>query len=109
LLQRVGRGVYATTSSAGDHLSLRAAWLALDPADTAELRLVNPIAAGVISHASAASLHQLGDLLDDQHEFTLAQRKQTAPTCQPTSTRSPAATINQTEAHWSSTCWTWSA
>src|SRR5664280_1845313 len=78
VLQRVGRGVYATTSSAGEHLSLRAAWLALDPAHTAELRLVNPIAAGVVSHASAAGLHQLGDLLDDQHEFTLAQRKQTA-------------------------------
>src|SRR5450759_3014436 len=78
VLQRVGRGVYATTSSAAEHLSLRAAWLALDPAHTAELRLVNPIAAGVVSHASAAGLHQLGDLLDDQHEFTLAQRKQTA-------------------------------
>jgi hypothetical protein len=74
VLQRVGRGVYATTSSTAEHLSLRAAWLALDPAHTAELRLVNPIAAGVVSHASAAGLHQLGD----QHEFTLAQRKQTA-------------------------------
>lgn len=78
VLQRLGRGVYATTSSAGEHLSLRAAWLALDPAHTAELRLADPIAAGVVSHASAAGLHQLGDLLDDQHEFTLAQRKQTA-------------------------------
>jgi hypothetical protein len=78
VLQRVGRGVYATTSSAAEHLSLRAAWLSLDPAHTAELRLVNPIAAGVVSHASAAGLHQLGDLLDDQHEFTVAQRKQTA-------------------------------
>jgi len=78
VLQRLGRGVYATSSSAGEHLSLRAAWLALDPARTAELRLVDPIAAGVVSHASAAGLHQLGDLLDDQHEFTLAQRKQTA-------------------------------
>src|SRR5450759_3451320 len=40
VLQRVGRGVYATTSSAAEHLSLRAAWLVLDPAHTAELRLV---------------------------------------------------------------------
>jgi len=78
VLQRVGRGIYATASFAAEHLSLRAAWLALDPAHTAERRLVNPIAAGVVSHASAAGLHQLGDLLDDQHEFTLAQRKQTA-------------------------------
>src|SRR5664279_3937535 len=68
VLQRVGRGVYATTSSAAEHLSLRAAWLALDPAHTAELRLVNPIAAGVVSHASAAGLHQLADLLRAGHD-----------------------------------------
>ena len=57
VLQRVGRGVYATTSSADEHLSLRAAWLALDPKQSAERRLVNPITAGVVSHASAAGLH----------------------------------------------------
>jgi len=31
----------------------------------------------VVSHASAAGLHNLGDLLDDEHEVTLPQRKQT--------------------------------
>jgi len=77
VLQRLGRGIYATTSSADEHLDLRAAWLALDPARTAEERLKNPITAGVVSHASAAGLHNLGDLLDDEHEVTLPQRKQT--------------------------------
>src|SRR5665648_519774 len=77
VLERLGRGVYATTSSADEHLSLRAAWLALDPTRTAEERLKDPITAGVVSHASAAGLHNLGDLLDDEHEVTLPQRKQT--------------------------------
>ncbi|HZL07024.1 MAG TPA: type IV toxin-antitoxin system AbiEi family antitoxin domain-containing protein [Coriobacteriia bacterium] len=77
VLERLGRGVYATTSSADEHLSLRAAWLALDPARTAEERLKSPTTAGVVSHASAAGLHNLGDLLDDEHEVTLPQRKQT--------------------------------
>jgi hypothetical protein len=76
VLERLGRGVYATTSSADEHLSLRAAWLALDPARTAEERLKSPTTTGVVSHASAAGLHNLGDLLDDEHEFTLPQRKQ---------------------------------
>lgn len=77
VLERLGRGVYATTSSADEHLGLRAAWLALDPARTAEERLKSPTNTGVVSHASAAGLHNLGDLLDDEHEFTLPQRKQT--------------------------------
>ena len=77
VVQRLGRGVYATTSTADEHLSLRAAWLALDPTRTAEERLKDPITAGVVSHASAAGLHNLGDLLDDEHEVTLPQRKQT--------------------------------
>jgi hypothetical protein len=77
VLERLGRGVYATTSSADEHLGLRAAWLALDPARTAEERLKSPTTTGVVSHASAAGLHNLGDLLDDEHEFTLPQRKQT--------------------------------
>jgi|SRR5665647_784305 len=77
VLERLGRGVYAATSAAGEHLGLRAAWLSLDPTRTAEERLGNPNVAGVVSHASAADLHNLGDLLNDEHEFTLPQRKQT--------------------------------
>src|ERR1035437_2958009 len=78
VLERLGRGVYVTTSTTGDeHLPLRAAWLALDPTRTAEERLSDPTTTSVVSHASAAGIHRLGDLLDDQHEFTSARRKLT--------------------------------
>ncbi|PFG34652.1 type IV toxin-antitoxin system AbiEi family antitoxin domain-containing protein [Sanguibacter antarcticus] len=77
ILERVDRGVYATTSSPIEHRTLRAAWLALDPSHTAEERLADPIASGVVSHTSAAGLHRLGDLLDDRPEITLPHRKQT--------------------------------
>lgn len=77
VLERVEHGVYATTAVANEHQTLRAAWLALDPARTAEERLADPITAGVVSHTSAAALHRLGDLLDDTPEITLPERKQT--------------------------------
>ncbi|KGM03241.1 type IV toxin-antitoxin system AbiEi family antitoxin domain-containing protein [Cellulomonas cellasea] len=76
VLERVDRGVYATTAAPTEHRTLRAAWLALDPARTAEERLADPVAAGVASHTSAAGLHGLGDLLDDTPELTLPHRKQ---------------------------------
>lgn len=76
VLDRVDRGVYATTSSPTHHRPVRAAWLALDPTRTAEERLTDPIAAGVVSHTSAAALYRLGDLLDDQPELTFPHRKQ---------------------------------
>ena len=47
ILERVDRGVYATTSSPTEHRTLRAAWLTLDPSRTAEERLADPIASGV--------------------------------------------------------------
>ncbi len=77
VLERVGRGVYAVTSSTEEDRMLKAAWLALDPTKTAEERLAEPLLAGVISHTSAASLHDLGDLLDDEPEITYPHRKQT--------------------------------
>lgn len=77
VLDRVDHGVYAVASAPYEHRALRAAWLALDPARTAEERLVDPLAGGVVSHTSAAGLHRLGDLLDDVPELTLTDRKQT--------------------------------
>ncbi len=50
--------------------------LVAGPARTAEERLGDPAASGVVSHASAAGLHDLGDLLDDRPEFTFPYRKQ---------------------------------
>lgn len=77
VLERVDRGVYAVTSTTDVDRSLRAAWLALDPARTAEERLADPVLSGVVSHTSAAGLHKLGDLLDDVPELTYPHRKQT--------------------------------
>lgn len=77
VLERLTHGVYAATALGYEpHRDLRAAWLALDPARGAEERLASAHTAAVVSHTSAAGLHKLGDLLDDVHEFTLAQRKQ---------------------------------
>lgn len=78
LLDRVMHGVYATPAVQGDQrLTLRAAWLTLDPGTAAEKRMANLPAAGVVSHASAAQLLGLGDLVADEHEFTVPRRHQT--------------------------------
>ncbi|GLY31538.1 hypothetical protein Kisp02_49030 [Kineosporia sp. NBRC 101731] len=78
LLDRVIHGVYATPGVQADqYLDLRAAWLALAPEATAEARLTDLTAAGVVSHASAAQLLGVGDLIADEHEFTVPHRHQT--------------------------------
>ncbi len=77
LLERLAQGVYASPAVIGDELlPLRVAWLSLAPSLSAEERLADPISSGVVSHASAARLHGLGDLLADVHEFTLPRRYQ---------------------------------
>lgn len=76
-LGRVAHGVYRVRGAgAPDHLDLRAAWLQLAPETPAWDRLSGPDVA-VVSHASAASLYEVGDLRADAHEFTLARRRQT--------------------------------
>ncbi|UNX54628.1 type IV toxin-antitoxin system AbiEi family antitoxin domain-containing protein [Georgenia sp. TF02-10] len=77
ILDRVAHGVYATPAVLGDELlGLRAAWIALQPRRAVVERLADPVRAGVVSHASAAQLHGLGDLLADEHELTLPTRYQ---------------------------------
>lgn len=76
VLERIDQGVYAVPSNIDEHTNLRAAWLTLDPTLMAEDRLNDPISSGVVSHASAATLHGLGDLPADTPEFTVASRKQ---------------------------------
>lgn len=76
-LERVAHGVYRLRGSADPgHLSLRAAWLQLDPTTPAWERLDRPNLA-VVSHASAAALYDVGALRADVHEFTLPIRRQT--------------------------------
>lgn len=75
VLERVRRGVYRVGGAPGDwREDLRATWLALDPATAPSHRLDSPV---VLSHATAAVLHGLGDIAADVHEFTLTRRKQT--------------------------------
>lgn len=76
-LERVAHGVYRICGTGGpDHLGLRSAWLQLNPEAPAWARLDYPDDA-VVSHTSAASLYQVGDLRADVHEFTLPRRRQT--------------------------------
>lgn len=77
VLIRLAHGVYVLRAAVStEHLELRAAWLGLDPERMAADRLRNRTDGAVVSHASAARLHQLGNLDADRHEFTLADRKQ---------------------------------
>ena len=75
LLERVTHGVYRLIGGPpADHLALRAAWLALAPDVPAWERTPDQ---GVVSHRSAASLWDLGELPADIHEFTVATGVQT--------------------------------
>lgn len=76
VIERLGRGIYAAPAAVDERTPLRAAWLSLNPSGAAENRLVDPAASGVLSHTSAASLHRLGGLLDDEPEITVSGRKQ---------------------------------
>jgi predicted transcriptional regulator of viral defense system len=74
VLERVAHGVYHLIGAPlPDHISLRAAWLQLDPATVAWRRRPEQ---GVVSHRSAAELYGLGHLNADHHEFTFRARRQ---------------------------------
>jgi len=77
VLERLRHGVYRVVGAPPNpNDDLRAAWLALAPARTAQERLADPDVE-VVSHRSAAVVHQLGDLDADRLEFTTSARKQT--------------------------------
>lgn len=81
-VERVRHGVYRVAGApAGERDHVRAAWLALRPAQTAGERLAGGASdrareIEVVSHRSAAVLHGLGDLDADRAEFTVATRRQ---------------------------------
>ncbi|MFD6860312.1 type IV toxin-antitoxin system AbiEi family antitoxin domain-containing protein [Rhodococcus sp. NPDC060090] len=76
-LERLTHGVYRVSGAPPSPLDdLRAAWLTLDPARKASEHLRERTPA-VVSHRSAAEIHQLGDLEADRLEFTTGHRKQT--------------------------------
>ncbi|HEY6797123.1 MAG TPA: type IV toxin-antitoxin system AbiEi family antitoxin domain-containing protein [Kineosporiaceae bacterium] len=75
ILERIASGVFRLAGAPiADHLELRAAWLQLAPDLPAWERDAQQ---GVVSHRSAASLYEIGDLPADVHEFSVPTRKQT--------------------------------
>lgn len=78
VLTRVRRGVYLLPSAQYERLTdLRSAWIALGPAQYPDERWGNNDQI-VVSHESAALVHQMGDLIPEQLTFSSTMRKQTA-------------------------------
>lgn len=76
-LERMAHGIYRLSGAPPSPLDdLRAVWLALDPNRNASERRRDELPV-VVSHRSAAALHELGDLEADDLEFTSTVRKQT--------------------------------
>jgi len=74
-LEAVGYGVYRVAGApVPEHLELKVAWLQLAPDLVAEDRTASD---GVVSHASAAMLHGVGDFEPESFEFTVPRRKRT--------------------------------
>lgn len=77
-LVRLAHGVYRNAGAPSDEFEdLRAAWLSTEPRRFASDRLGDGAAGLIVSGASAARLHGLGDIPADRHEFTTRQRRQT--------------------------------
>lgn len=78
LLESVRRGVYAVTSAeVSDARAEQAAWLALRPEVAGWTRSKLDPDGGVVSHESAARLHNLGDLVNNRVEITTPRRRTT--------------------------------
>ncbi|MFJ8444029.1 type IV toxin-antitoxin system AbiEi family antitoxin domain-containing protein [Kitasatospora griseola] len=78
LLERVGRGVYLVPAAGyPTHLEIKVAWLRLAPEKLAWQREATDPDSGVISHASACLLHELGDIPAAHVEITVPRRRVT--------------------------------
>jgi predicted transcriptional regulator of viral defense system len=78
VLEHVLHGVYgvpAALSSA--NLTEKAVWLRLDPSRPAWQRHPLDGSGGVVSHRSAAAVHDLGDVIPDVVELTVPRRRTT--------------------------------
>ncbi|WP_051215631.1 type IV toxin-antitoxin system AbiEi family antitoxin domain-containing protein [Granulicoccus phenolivorans] len=76
-LDRLTHGVYRDAGTPADRFEdLRAAWLSTEPATLGETRLRDRAAGVVVAGASAARLHEIGDLWADRHEFVAPTRRQ---------------------------------
>jgi hypothetical protein len=80
-LKRLAHGVYMDAGAPGDPFDdLRAAWLSTDPKTMGDARLKDHATGVIVAGASAARLHDMGDLPADQHEFVSPLRRQTQRT-----------------------------
>ncbi|MFI6006980.1 type IV toxin-antitoxin system AbiEi family antitoxin domain-containing protein [Streptomyces sp. NPDC051366] len=78
LLLRAAHGVYQLAGAApASHLDIKAAWLRLDPGVMAWERPLDGDRSGVISHASACQLHDIGDIPADDVEISVPVRRTT--------------------------------
>lgn len=76
LLESVGHGVYLLTAAGQPrHLEIKVAWLRLQPAVPTWERSTEDPAAGVISHASACQLLELGDIPAPEVEISVRRRR----------------------------------
>ena len=76
-LTRLAHGVYMDSGApSGEFDDLRAAWLSTDPKTMAEVRIKERANGVVIAGASAARLHDIGDLWADRHSFVSPARRQ---------------------------------
>ncbi|MFB7293535.1 type IV toxin-antitoxin system AbiEi family antitoxin domain-containing protein [Actinacidiphila glaucinigra] len=78
LLESAGRGVYLLTAAGQpQHLEIKVAWLRLQPKIPAWQRQPGDPDSGVISHASACQLHDLGDIPAPRVEISVPRRRTT--------------------------------
>lgn len=78
VLEHVLRGVYGVPAAlTSANLTEKAVWLRLDPSRPAWQRRPLDGSGGVVSHRSAAAVHDLGDVIPDLVELTVPRRRTT--------------------------------
>ncbi|MEU9202945.1 type IV toxin-antitoxin system AbiEi family antitoxin domain-containing protein [Streptomyces sp. NPDC048332] len=78
LLTNAGRGVYQLTAAGvPPHVDIKVAWLRLQPKQFSWDRLVGDPDSGVVSHASACQLLNLGDIPAPYVEISVPRRRTT--------------------------------
>jgi len=77
-LERLGHGIYRDVGAPPDRFEgLKVAWLSVDPQVSAAERLLARPLDAVVSGATASYLLDIGDLVPEPYEFTIATRRQT--------------------------------
>lgn len=79
MIERVQHGIYHLVGAPVDRWqAVRAAWLALDPDRSASERLLDPAGpGGVVSHRTAARMHDLGDIEANLIDLTVPTKRTT--------------------------------